>query len=179
MRDRTCYRLRYSHFTTTADYTHQQEAGRKAVTAPGDIREESTCKSIIDKAVSELGGIDILVNNAAYQMVQEGGIEDLTTDQFDRVMKTNLYAMFWLSKFAVPHLKPGSSIINTTSIQVLQSSQRVPYVCVEALSMHMSATCNLTFDSWGQFTSLAECSAQLLCVLLISSDSKTLVSILL
>jgi NAD(P)-dependent dehydrogenase (short-subunit alcohol dehydrogenase family) len=91
------------------------------VTAPGDIREESTCKSIIDKAVSELGGIDILVNNAAYQMEREGGIEDLTTDQFDRTMKTNLYAMFWLSKFAVLHLKPGSSIINTTSIQVLHS----------------------------------------------------------
>ena len=91
------------------------------MTAPGDIREESTCKHIIDKVVSELGGIDILVNNAAYQMVQEGGIEDLTTDQLDRVMKTNLYAMFWLSKFAVPYLKPGSSIINTTSIQVRRS----------------------------------------------------------
>jgi NAD(P)-dependent dehydrogenase (short-subunit alcohol dehydrogenase family) len=91
------------------------------VTAPGDIREESTCKHIIDKVVSELGGIDILVNNAAYQMERERGIEELTTDQFDRTVKTNLYAMFWLSKFAVPHLKTGSSIINTTSIQVRRS----------------------------------------------------------
>jgi NAD(P)-dependent dehydrogenase (short-subunit alcohol dehydrogenase family) len=99
-----------------------EKAGRKAITVPGDIRDEAHCSSIVERAVSELGGLDILVNNAAYQMAQPGGITDITTEQFDRVMKTNLYAMFWLSKAAVPHMAPGSAIINTASIQAYQSS---------------------------------------------------------
>lgn len=99
-----------------------QEAGRKAVTCPGDIREEAQCQRIVDTAVSELGGIDILVNNAAYQMSQDEGLPAITTEQFDRVMKTNLYGMFWLTKAALPHLKAGASIINTTSIQAFQPS---------------------------------------------------------
>jgi NAD(P)-dependent dehydrogenase (short-subunit alcohol dehydrogenase family) len=99
-----------------------EAAGRKAVRCPGDIREEATCQKIIDTAVSELGGIDILVNNAAYQMAQMGGIADITTEQFDRVMKTNLYAMFWLCQKAIPHLKPGSTIINTSSVQAVDPS---------------------------------------------------------
>jgi NAD(P)-dependent dehydrogenase (short-subunit alcohol dehydrogenase family) len=89
---------------------------------PGDIRDEAHCTSIVETAISELGGIDILVNNAAFQMAQEGGILDITTEQFDRVMKTNLYAMFWLSKAVAPHLQPGSTIINTASIQAYQPS---------------------------------------------------------
>ena len=99
-----------------------EDAGRKAVRCPGDIREEEVCQQIIDTAVSELGGIDILVNNAAYQMAQMNGIADITTEQFDRVMKTNLYAMFWLCKKAIPHLKSGSVIINTSSIQAQSPS---------------------------------------------------------
>jgi hypothetical protein len=99
-----------------------EKAGRKAVTVPGDLRDEEHCTTVVQRAVSELGGLDILVNNAAYQMAQPGGITDITTEQFDRVMKTNLYAMFWLSRAAVPHLKPGSTIINTASIQAYQSS---------------------------------------------------------
>jgi NAD(P)-dependent dehydrogenase (short-subunit alcohol dehydrogenase family) len=99
-----------------------QEAGQKAVTVPGDVRSEEQCQKIIATAVEELGGIDILVNNAAYQMVQAGGILDITSEQFDRVLKTNLYAMFWLCKAAVPHLQPGSSIINTSSIQAFTPS---------------------------------------------------------
>jgi NAD(P)-dependent dehydrogenase (short-subunit alcohol dehydrogenase family) len=99
-----------------------EKAGRKAVTVPGDIRGEAHCTTIVERAVSDLGGLDILVNNAAYQMAQPGGITDITTEQFDRVMKTNLYAMFWLSKAAVPHMRPGSTIINTASIQAYQSS---------------------------------------------------------
>ena len=98
------------------------EAGRNAVLVPGDIRDESTCDHIIATAVSELGGIDILVNNAAYQMVQQGGIEEVTTEQFDRVLRTNLYAMFWLTKKALPHLQPGSTVINSSSIQATTPS---------------------------------------------------------
>jgi NAD(P)-dependent dehydrogenase (short-subunit alcohol dehydrogenase family) len=99
-----------------------EKAGRRAVTVAGDIRDEEHCRSIVERAVSDLGGLDILVNNAAYQMAQPGGITDITTEQFDRVMKTNLYAMFWLSRAAVAHMQPGSTIINTASIQAYQSS---------------------------------------------------------
>jgi NAD(P)-dependent dehydrogenase (short-subunit alcohol dehydrogenase family) len=99
-----------------------QDAGRRVVTVPGDLREEPQCQRVIDRAVAEFGQIDILVNNAAYQMAQPGGIEDITTDQFDRVLKTNLYAMFWLCKKAVPHMPAGSSIINTSSIQAATPS---------------------------------------------------------
>jgi NAD(P)-dependent dehydrogenase (short-subunit alcohol dehydrogenase family) len=99
-----------------------EKAGRKAVTVPGDIRDEEHCRAIIDRAVTELGGLEILVNNAAYQMAQPGGIVDITDEQFDRVMKTNLYAMFWLCRAAAPHLKAGASIINTASVQAYQSS---------------------------------------------------------
>jgi NAD(P)-dependent dehydrogenase (short-subunit alcohol dehydrogenase family) len=102
-----------------------EKAGRKAVTVPGDIRDEAHCKAIVERAVSDLGAPDILVNNAAYQMAQPGGIADISTEQFDRVMKTNLYAMFWLSKAAVPHMQPGSTIINTASIQAYQSSSEL------------------------------------------------------
>ena len=94
-----------------------KEAGKRVALIPGDITDEQHCAHIIEAARTELGGIDILVNNAAYQMVQTGGIESFTTEQFDRVMKTNVYAMFWLSKYAIPHMQPGSTIINTGSIQ--------------------------------------------------------------
>jgi len=99
-----------------------EKAGRMAVTAPGDIRDEAFCQTIVDRAVADLGGIEILVNNAAFQMAQPGGITDITTEQFDRVMKTNLYAMFWLCRAAVPHMRPGATIINTASIQAYLSS---------------------------------------------------------
>jgi NAD(P)-dependent dehydrogenase (short-subunit alcohol dehydrogenase family) len=98
-----------------------QEAGRKGLALPGDIRDEAHCAELVRRSVEELGGLDILVNNAAYQMSTES-IQDITTEQFDRVMKTNVYAMFWLCRAAVPHLQPGSSIINTSSIQAYQPS---------------------------------------------------------
>ncbi len=99
-----------------------EAAGRRAVRCPGDIREEAVCQRIVDTAVSDLGGIDILVNNAAYQMAQMGGIADISTEQFDQVMKTNLYAMFWLCKKALPHLGAGAVIINTSSVQAVKPS---------------------------------------------------------
>ena len=110
-----------------------RDAGRKAVAAPGDIRDEEHCRALIEQTVSELGGIDILVNNAAYQMAQDEGISAITTEQFDRVLKTNLYAMFWLSKFALEHMEAGATIINTSSIQAYQPSpQLLDYAVTKA-----------------------------------------------
>ncbi|MGW7332589.1 SDR family oxidoreductase [Streptomyces sp. NPDC054840] len=99
-----------------------REAGRTAVAVACDIRNEGECAALIDKAVRELDGIDLLVNNAAYQMAQPDGIEAITTEQFDRVMKTNLYGMFWLTKAALAHMPRGASVINTTSVQGYQPS---------------------------------------------------------
>jgi NAD(P)-dependent dehydrogenase (short-subunit alcohol dehydrogenase family) len=99
-----------------------EDAGRRALGVPSDLREEQQCHELIERTVHEFGGLDILVNNAAYQMAQPGGLEDITTEQFDRVLKTNLYAMFWLCKYALPHLEAGACIINTSSIQATHPS---------------------------------------------------------
>ena len=90
--------------------------GRKAVAIPGDLRSESFCTSLIEQAVKALGGLDILINNAAHQQTH-ASILDISTEDFDSTMKTNIYAPFWLIKAALPHLKPGSSIIGTSSVQ--------------------------------------------------------------
>jgi len=91
-------------------------AGRTALLLPGDIREEGHCISIVNETVAALGGLDILVLNAAYQENRDG-LENLSTKEFDRVFKTNLYATLWIARTAIPHLAPGSSIISTSSIQ--------------------------------------------------------------
>ena len=93
-----------------------KKAGRKCVTLPGDLREESFCTSLVQKALSGLGGLDILVSNAARQ-TQSKMITDIPSDLFDTIMKTNIYAPYWIIKAAVSHLQPGSAIIATTSEQ--------------------------------------------------------------
>ncbi len=99
-------------------------AGRKAVAIPGDIRSEKFCNQLVADAARELGGLDILVNNAGQQQAVDS-IADLTTEQFDSTFKTNVYAMFWITKAAVPLLSPGSSIINTTSVQAYDPSENL------------------------------------------------------
>ncbi|GGU81309.1 NAD(P)-dependent oxidoreductase [Streptomyces litmocidini] len=99
-----------------------REAGRTAIAVPCDIRDERQCDDLIDRTVGELGRVDLLVNNAAYQMSQPDGIEAITTEQFDRVMKTNLYGMFWLTRRALAHMPRGGCVINTTSVQGYQPS---------------------------------------------------------
>lgn len=98
------------------------ETGRTGVGIPGDISDESFCKELVSKSVAALGGsIDILVNNAGKQVFVEE-LEDLTSEQFQNTFTTNVFAMFWITKAALPYLPKGASIINTTSIQSYQPS---------------------------------------------------------
>jgi NAD(P)-dependent dehydrogenase (short-subunit alcohol dehydrogenase family) len=99
-----------------------RDEGREVVLSPGDLTSEEACRDLVERAVGEFGRIDVLVTNAAYQMAREGGLLEISSEQFDRVLKTNLYAMFWLCKAAVPHMRPGSCIITTSSIQAFQPS---------------------------------------------------------
>jgi hypothetical protein len=103
----------------TAKYVEQ--AGRKAVLVSGDIQEEEHCRQIIKKALDEFGQLDILVNNAAYQMTHES-LQELTSEELDRTFRTNVYAMYYLCKAAEPHLKPGSTVVNTTSVNAYKPS---------------------------------------------------------
>ena len=93
-----------------------REAGRKAVVVRGDIRDEAHCKSLVEQTVKEFGRLDVLINNAAFQMANES-LDQFSSEQFERTYRTNVFAMFYLCKAAVPKMKPGSSIINTSSIQ--------------------------------------------------------------
>jgi len=95
---------------------HVEAEGRRCVLLPGDIADPAHCRAIIDRAVGEFGRIDILVNNAAFQRTYDS-IEAIADEEWDYTFRTNIHAMFYLAKAAVPHMRPGSSIINTTSIQ--------------------------------------------------------------
>ena len=109
-----------------------EEAGRKGVGVPGDLQEEAHCQAVVTRAVEELGGVDVLVNNAAHQMAIDG-LESLTTEQLERTYRTNVFAMIWLCKAALPHLQPGASIINTSSIQAYQpSTELLDYASTKA-----------------------------------------------
>jgi NAD(P)-dependent dehydrogenase (short-subunit alcohol dehydrogenase family) len=115
-----------------------KKEGRVAVALPGDIRDEALCNRIVTDAVRELGGLDILVNNAARQQ-QRQSLLDITSEDFDATFKTNIYAMFWLTKAALPHLTPGSAIIQTTSEQAYDPSENlVDYAMTKAAMMNFT-----------------------------------------
>ena len=92
-----------------------EQAGRKAVLMAGDIADPTHCKKLVARAVEEFGRLDILVNNAAYQMTYHS-LDEISEAEWDKTFRTNIYSMFYLAKAAVPHMKPGSAIVNTSSI---------------------------------------------------------------
>ena len=113
-----------------------KSAGRVGLGIPGDLRDEAFCKQLVVEAVNGLGGLDIVVNNAGRQQTN-ASIEDITTEQFDWTMKTNIYAPFWIIKAALPHLPPGSAIIGTASEQAYDPSKDLyAYAQTKAATMN-------------------------------------------
>jgi NAD(P)-dependent dehydrogenase (short-subunit alcohol dehydrogenase family) len=113
-----------------------EDAGRKGVAIPGDLRDEGFCQELVSKAVEALGGLDIVVSNAARQQSKES-ILDITSEEFDATMKTNIYAPFWIIKAALPHLKPGAVIIGTASEQAYDPSPELyDYAQTKAATMN-------------------------------------------
>ncbi|WP_166865003.1 MULTISPECIES: SDR family oxidoreductase [unclassified Salinibacterium] len=101
-----------------------EKAGRKALLLPGDVRKEQQCRELVERTISELGGLDILVLNAAYQENREG-LENIPTEEIERVFDTNLFAPMWTARAAIPHLRPGASIITTSSIQAFNPAPKL------------------------------------------------------
>ncbi|MFT8517556.1 MAG: SDR family oxidoreductase, partial [Acetobacter persici] len=101
-----------------------RKEGRKFVALPGDLRDEDFCRQLVEKAVAELGGLDIFVNCAGRQQTHDD-LLDVTTEAFDWTMKTNLYALFWLTKAVIPHMQPGSTIIFTSSTNAYEPSVNI------------------------------------------------------
>lgn len=113
-------------------------AGRNAVLLPGDLRDEDFCNRLVDDATRELGGLDVLVNNAARQF-STTTLEELTTQHLDDTYRTNVYAMFWLTRAALRFLEPGSAIINTTSVQAYDPSEDLlDYASTKAAIMNFT-----------------------------------------
>ena len=110
--------------------------GRKGLAIPGDLRSESFCQKLVADAVHDLGGLDIVISNAGRQQSHES-IAEISTEQFDWTMKTNIYAPFWIFKAALPHLQPGSTIIATTSVQAYDpSADLYDYALTKAATMN-------------------------------------------
>ncbi|WP_413783768.1 glucose 1-dehydrogenase [Siccibacter colletis] len=117
-----------------------EEAGRKAVLVAGDLVEARHCQEVVDKAVEAFGKIDIVVNNAAFQMTRES-LDEIDDDEFDRTMKTNIYAMFRICKGAVPHMPAGGSIIHTASVNADQPKPKlIAYSATKAAIVNFSGS---------------------------------------
>lgn len=115
-----------------------EEAGRKAVGIPGDLQDPDTCTKTVQTALDELGGLDILVNNASRQIFAESFL-DIDDEEFDATMKTNIYGSFRVTKAALPHLKPGSSILFTSSIQAYDPTPGLNHYAVTKAAMNNMA----------------------------------------
>ncbi|MES2979928.1 MAG: SDR family oxidoreductase [Pseudomonadota bacterium] len=103
---------------------HVEAEGRRCITLAGDVKSEAWCRESVEQVVREFGKLDILVNNAAFQEHADS-LEDITAERFDETMRTNIYGYFFMAKAAVPHLKPGSSIVNTGSVVGLEGSAKL------------------------------------------------------
>ncbi|WCT14451.1 glucose 1-dehydrogenase [Mucilaginibacter jinjuensis] len=121
----------------TAEYI--RAAGQKAVLVAGDISDEMHCKKVIDTAILEFGQIDILVNNAAFQQARES-LQEVSSDEWDRTFKTNIYPMFYLCKLAEQHMKPGSTVVNTTSVNAyVPKPKLIAYAATKAAIQNFTA----------------------------------------
>lgn len=119
-----------------------EKAGRKALAIKGDISSERHCQKIIDTAVKEFGKIDILVNNAAYQMSRES-LQDIPAWEWEKTFAVNIHSMFYLCKAAETHMPPGSSIINTTSVNAYEPNPTLlPYAATKAAIQNFTANLN-------------------------------------
>lgn len=117
-----------------------EKAGSEGILLRGDIRNENQCLKIVEKTISKYGRIDILVNNAAYQMTYNS-IEDIDTVEWDKTFDTNIRAMFYLVKYAKPHMRPGSSIINTTSVNAYEPNPTLlPYAATKGAIQNFTAS---------------------------------------
>jgi NAD(P)-dependent dehydrogenase (short-subunit alcohol dehydrogenase family) len=122
----------------TAKYV--EEAGRRAVLVRGDLSDPAHCRELIDRAVAEFGRIDVLVSNAAYQMTHES-LEEIPDEEWDHTIATNLSAFFHLAKAAVPHMRPGSSIIGSSSVNSdMPSPTLAPYAATKAAIANLCAS---------------------------------------
>ncbi len=127
-----------------------EEAGRKCVLMKGDISKEVNCKKIINKAIQSFGKIDILVNNAAFQMARKS-LQDIPSEEWEYTFAVNIHSMFYLCKAAEPYLKPGSSIINTTSVNAYHpSDDLLPYAATKAAIQNFTANLSQIFLSAGK-----------------------------
>lgn len=117
-----------------------EDAGRKAVLVPGDISDPAQCRSVIDRAVQEFGRVDILVSNAAYQMTHET-VEEISDEEFQHTLATNVSAYFYLVKAALPHMPEGGSIIGSSSVNSdMPSPTLMPYAATKAAIANMTAS---------------------------------------
>ncbi len=124
-----------------------RDAGSKAVLVPGDISEEAQCQKIIDTAIAEFGRIDILVNNAAFQMSRES-LQEVSSEEWDKTFKTNIYPMFYLCKLGEPHMRAGSTVINTTSVNAYKPKPTlVAYAATKAAIQNFTSS---LAQLWGE-----------------------------
>jgi NAD(P)-dependent dehydrogenase (short-subunit alcohol dehydrogenase family) len=116
-----------------------EQAGRRAVPVRGDIQSQAHCRELVDKAVQAFGRLDILVNNAAFQRTHES-LDEISAEEWETTFRTNIFAQFYLCQAAVPHMRPGSAIVNTSSIQAKQPSpQLLAYAATKAAIMNFTA----------------------------------------